>query len=87
MKILILHSKHGDVYYDVSFEMLKFGAALDILETNFKAGFYDEETVVKFEIKKVLSEKLGKKAWHFIHYRADYEYERVSIGNVNQITI
>ncbi len=76
-KMLVLYGKHGNDYYDISTDSLKYGASLDILMNNLKMYYFEDEDKEKAE--KILSDEDGKAAFRFIMQRTNYEYERVEI--------
>ena len=87
MKILILHGKHGDVYYDASTPEARWKAALSIMNDHYTSGYYHNEGGEddKSKAEDIIKNKNGLAAYRFIHSRMDYEYEAIDEETLKQL--
>jgi len=90
-KILVVSEEYSTRYFDVSTDELLHKACINILTERLEDGWYDadEPTDWKFieQAKLLLKGKVKnyKSGYNLLRTRSDYEYEEVSIEEIEEV--
>lgn len=81
-RILTWFDKNGDYPYDATGEEGLARAALEILDERLVQGYLGYPDDAEDRAYEILEAEDGKAAYQFLLDRNDYEYERVSLQEV-----
>lgn len=81
---MVAYEKHGVRFIDMSRGIGP--TAEELLRERVKAGYWYDDGALKSAQEALGGTDPRRTPWHFLFRRRDYEYERVEIANLEEIT-